>query len=230
VNGKTQVAPDSAPLHAIGVMGGTFDPIHLGHLRLAEEMAEALDLDQVRFIPAGQPPHRDMPRTSALHRLEMVRRAVAGNPRFTVDAREVEQPAPSYTVDTLTALRAELGPDRPLWLLLGADAFAGLPAWHRWSQLFALAHIAVATRPGPDDPAARPDTLAAELQQELSHRQVPAGSATGPAGTVVLQNMTALDISATRIRAILAQQGSARYLLPDAVLDYIHQHQLYPHP
>ncbi|WP_310446084.1 nicotinate-nucleotide adenylyltransferase [Thiobacillus sp.] len=217
------------PHHAIGVMGGTFDPIHLGHLRLAEEMAEALDLDQVRFIPAGQPPHRDMPRTSALHRLEMVRRAVAGNPRFTVDAREVEQPAPSYTVDTLTALRAELGSHQPLWLLLGADAFAGLPAWHRWQQLFALAHIAVATRPGSNDHTTQPDTLAAELKQELSHRQVPAGSATGPAGAVVLQNMTALDISASRIRAILARQGSARYLLPDAVLDYIHQHQLYPH-
>jgi nicotinate-nucleotide adenylyltransferase len=228
VNGTAQVAPRSAPHHAIGVMGGTFDPIHLGHLRLAEEMAEALDLDQVRFIPAGQPPHRDMPRTSASHRLEMVRRAVAGNPRFTVDAREVEKPAPSYTVDTLTALRAELGPDRPLWLLLGADAFAGLPAWHRWSQLFALAHIVVATRPDAD--AARPDALAAALQQELSHRQVPAGSATGPAGAVVFQNMTALDISATRIRAILARQGSVRYLLPDAVLDYIHQHQLYPLP
>lgn len=230
MNGKTQLARDSASHHAIGVMGGTFDPIHVGHLRLAEEMAEALALDQVRFIPAGQPPHRDMPRTSASHRLEMVRRAVAGNPRFTVDAREVEQPAPSYTVDTLTALRAEFGPDRPLWLLLGADAFAGLPAWHRWPQLFALAHIAVATRPGPDDPATRRDMLAAELQHELSHRQVPAGSATGPAGAVVLQSMTALDISASRIRAILARRGSARYLLSDAVLDYIHQHQLYPRP
>lgn len=221
-------SPPPAHHPAIGVMGGTFDPIHTGHLRMAEEMAETLNLSQVRFIPAGQPPHRGMPRTSALHRLEMVRRAVAGNPRFTVDAREVEQPAPSYTVDTLTTLRAELGPDQPLWLLLGADAFAGLPGWHEWRQLFALANIVVATR--PDAGATRPDALGAELKQELAHRQVSAGSATGPAGALVLQNMTALDISATRIRATLARQGSARYLLPDAVLDYIHHQQLYLSP
>ncbi|MHB9087566.1 MAG: nicotinate-nicotinamide nucleotide adenylyltransferase, partial [Thiobacillus sp.] len=94
---------------AIGVFGGTFDPIHFGHLRLAEEMAEGLGLARVLFIPAGQPPHRGAPRTAAPHRLEMVRRAIAGNPLFSVDAREVESPRPSYTVDTLAALRAELG-------------------------------------------------------------------------------------------------------------------------
>jgi nicotinate-nucleotide adenylyltransferase len=158
----------------------------------------------------------------------MVRCAIAGNPRFEVDAREVQRPDPSYTVDTLTALRAELGNEQPLWLLLGADAFSGLPGWHEWRQLFTLANIVVATRPDADD--IRTGKLPAELKQELSQRQVQNGSATGPAGAVVLQNMTALDISATRIRTILARQGSARYLLPDAVLDYIHQHQLYTHP
>ncbi|MDO9220438.1 MAG: nicotinate (nicotinamide) nucleotide adenylyltransferase, partial [Thiobacillus sp.] len=162
------------------------------------------------------------------HRLEMVRRAIAGNPRFEVDAREVQRPDPSYTVDTLTALRAELGNEQPLWLLLGADAFSGLPGWHQWRQLFALANIVVATR--PDAEAIQTGNLPEELKQELSQRQVQNGSATGPAGSVVLQHMTALDISATRIRATLARQGSARYLLPDAVLDYIHQHQLYTHP
>ena len=198
----------------IGIFGGTFDPIHFGHLRLAEEMAEAIGLSQVRFIPAGQPPHRGAPHTAATHRLEMVRRAIAGNPRFEVDAREVQRPDPSYTVDTLTALRAELGNEQPLWLLLGADAFSGLPGWHQWRQLFALA---------------KPERLPEDLKHELSQRQVPDGSATGPAGSVLLQPMTALDISATRIRATLARQDSARYLLPDAVLDYIHQHQLYTH-
>jgi nicotinate-nucleotide adenylyltransferase len=212
----------------IGVFGGTFDPIHFGHLRLAEEMAEGLGLSQVRFIPAGQPPHRGAPRTAATHRLEMVRRAIAGNPRFVVDAREVQRPDPSYTVDTLTALRAELGTEQALWLLLGADAFSGLPSWHQWRQLFALANIVVATR--PDAAGIQTGNLPEELKQELAQRQVQNGSATGPAGAVVLQNMTALDISATRIRATLARQGSARYLLPDAVLDYIHQHQLYTHP
>jgi nicotinate-nucleotide adenylyltransferase len=157
----------------------------------------------------------------------MVRRAIAGNPRFEVDAREVKRPVPSYTVDTLTALRAELGNEQALWLLLGADAFSGLPDWHEWRQLFALANIAVAARPGAQ--LMQPDGLPEELKHELSQRQVPDGSATGPAGSVLLQQMTALDISATRIRATLARQDSARYLLPDAVLDYIHQHQLYTH-
>lgn len=211
----------------IGIFGGTFDPIHFGHLRLAEEMAEGLGLSQVRFTPAGQPPHRGAPRTAATHRLEMVRRAIAGNPHFEVDAREVQRPNPSYTVDTLTALRAELGNEQALWLLLGADAFAGLPGWHQWRQLFALANIVVATR--PDAEGIQTGSLPEELKQELAQRQVKNGSATGSAGAVVLQNMTALDISATRIRTTLARQDSARYLLPDAVLDYIHQHQLYTH-
>lgn len=210
-------------MQAIGVFGGTFDPIHFGHLRLAEEMAEGLGLGRVRFIPAGQPPHRGAPSTAAIHRLEMVRRAIAGNPRFEVDAREVASPAPSYTVDTLTALRAELGNEQPLWLLLGADAFRGLPTWHEWRRLFQLANIAVAERPGarllqsgfmPDD-----------LKHEVSQRQ----HATGPAGAVRLRQMTPLDISATVIRDTLARRGSARYLLPDAVLDYIHEQQLYAH-
>src|SRR5512139_463856 len=108
-------------MQPIGIFGGTFDPIHFGHLRLAEEMAEAVGLERVLFIPAGQPPHRGAPRTAAAHRLEMVRRAVAGNPRFEVDPREVNRLRPSYTVDTLGELRAELGNERPLWLLLGAD-------------------------------------------------------------------------------------------------------------
>ncbi|MDQ1315879.1 MAG: putative nicotinate-nucleotide adenylyltransferase [Pseudomonadota bacterium] len=214
-------------MQPIGVFGGTFDPIHFGHLRLAEEMAEGLGLGRVRFIPAGQPPHRGAPRTAASHRLEMVRRAIAGNPCFEVDAREVASPNPSYTVDTLTALRAELGSEQPLWLLLGADAFLGLPAWHEWRRLFQLANIAVAARPGARllQSGSMPD----ELKHEVSRRQQASGSASGPAGSVLLRQMTPLDISATAIRDTLARQGSARYLLPDAVLDYIHEQQLYAH-
>jgi nicotinate-nucleotide adenylyltransferase len=212
----------------IGIFGGTFDPIHFGHLRLAEEMAEGLGLSQVRFIPAGQPPHRGAPRTAASHRLEMVRRAIAGNPLFAVDAREVQRPQPSYTVDTLTALRAELGNEQPLWLLLGADAFLGLPSWHKWRRLFELANIAVAARPGAQ--LLQTDRMSDELKHEVSQRQQAAGSVASPAGSVLLQQMTPLDISATVIRDTLARHGSARYLLPDTVLDYIHEHQLYTHP
>ena len=209
----------------IGIFGGTFDPIHLGHLRLAEEMAESIGLDRVLFIPAGQPPHRGMPHIAATHRLEMVCRAIAGNPRFVADAREVNRPCPSYTVDTLTALRGELGNEQPLWLLLGADAFLGLPGWHEWRRLFDLAHIAVAARPGAR--LLQADAMPEALKQELAQRQVNAVSAASAAGSVLLRQMTPLDISATVIRDILARHGSVRYLLPDAVLDYINEHQLY---
>jgi nicotinate-nucleotide adenylyltransferase len=208
----------------LGIFGGTFDPIHFGHLRLAEELAEAVGLSRVRFIPAGQPPHRGAPRTAPVHRLEMVRRAIAGNPRFEVDAREVQSPRPSYTVDTLAELRAELGTQQPLWLLLGADAFLDLASWHEWRRLFDLANIAVAARPGA--PLLLSDAMPPELKNEVSERQ----AAGGPAGSVLLRQTTPLDISATAIRDTLARHGSARYLLPDAVLDYIHEHQLYAHP
>jgi len=208
-----------------GILGGTFDPIHFGHLRLAEEMAGGIGLDQVRFIPAGQPPHRETPRTSATHRLEMVRRAVAGNPRFVVDAREVQRPQPSYTVDTLTELRAELGTEQPLWLLLGSDAFLGLPSWHDWQRVFELANIAVAARPGSE--LGQADAMAEPLQREVLNRKVADASAAGPSGSLLLRQMTPLEISATAIRHTLERQGSARYLLPEAVLDYIHEHQLY---
>jgi nicotinate-nucleotide adenylyltransferase len=157
----------------------------------------------------------------------MVRRAIAGNPRFVLDAREVESPRPSYTVDTLTALRVELGDAQPLWLLLGTDAFLGLPDWREWQRLFGLAHLVVAARPG-----ARPmqsDVMPEALNNELSQRAVADTPAAAPAGSVLLRQMTPLDISATAIRDILARHGSARYLLPDAVLDYIHEHQLYTH-
>ena len=209
----------------IGVFGGTFDPIHYGHLRLAEGMADALSLDRVLLIPAGQPPHRGAPRTAAGHRLEMVRRAIAGNPRFVADAREVQRPHPSYTVDTLISLRTELGDAQPLWLLLGADAFLDLPGWHEWRRLFELANIAVAERPGAR--LMQSDAIMEALKSEMSQRQVTVGTPTGPAGSVLLRATPPLDISATAIRDILARHGSARYLLPDAVLDYIHEHQLY---
>jgi nicotinate-nucleotide adenylyltransferase len=215
-------------MQPIGIFGGTFDPIHFGHLRLAEELAEAAGLSRVLFIPAGQPPHRGAPRTAASHRLGMVRRAIAGNPRFEVDAREVESLRASYTVDTLTEMRAELGNEQPLWLLLGADAFLDLPTWHQWRRLFDLAHIAVAARPGAR--LLQSDAMPELLRSEVSQRQVAGGAATSPAGSVLLRQTTPLGISATAIRDTLARHGSARYLLPDAVLDYIHEHRLYAHP
>jgi nicotinate-nucleotide adenylyltransferase len=207
-----------------GIFGGTFDPIHFGHLRMAEELADSLDLDIVRFIPAGLPPHRAAPRTDAIHRLEMTRLAIAGNPRFVLDDREVRSPQASYTVDTLTSLREDLGHDLPIWLLMGADAFLGLTTWKAWPRLFDLANLAVAHRPGYK--LTQSDMLPDPLRRELAQRQCDTPAAT-PAGSIFLKAATALDISASGIRQHLSSGTSVRYLLPDPVLGYIQQHQLY---
>lgn len=216
---------DSLPA-PLGLFGGTFDPVHFGHLRLAEESVFHLGLGGVRWIPAGHPPHRGTPQVTAAQRLEMVRRSTAGNLLFSVDAAEVEAAAPSYTVHTLLRLRAELGPMQPLVLLVGADAFAGLPSWHRWQELLELAHIAVSHRPGFPVEAA---SLPAELAAEFAARRLndAAGLRDSSAGGIMTFAMTQLDISATQIRKLLANRLSARYLLPDAVLDYIQNNSLY---
>lgn len=214
---------EAAPL---GLFGGTFDPIHNGHLRLAEEARAALALSEVCFIPAGTPPHRDTPQTPANHRLEMVRRAIAGNPAFSCDDAEVRSEGRSYTVLTLERLRAQHG-KRPLVLLLGADAFLGLAGWHRWEEITRLAHIAVADRPGHRADAL-PPALHAALGEHIS--QDTERLRTSPAGEVVRFDMTPLAISATEIRAMLRNRRSPRYLLPDSVVDYIAAHSLYSSP
>ena len=212
----------------LGLYGGTFDPVHLGHLRLAEEAVDVLGLAGVRWIPAGQPLLREVPSVAARQRLEMVRLATADNPRFSVDPAEVEADRPSYTVPTLERLRRPdvLGGERPLVLLLGADAFAGVAAWHRWETLFELAHVAVAHRPGYClEASALSAPLARTLKQRLSLD--PAVLAASPAGRIVTFAMTPLDISATRIRAALSTRESVRYLLPDALIGYLQNHRLY---
>lgn len=210
----------------LGLFGGTFDPVHGGHLRLAQEALEHLHLGSVLWVPAGQPPHRAAPRVTSRHRLDMVRLATAGNPAFVVDAAEVESEQPSYTVLTLERLRRERGADLSLVLLVGADAFAGLPTWHRWREIFDLAHVAVSHRPG--FPVDR-DSLPAELAGEFASRRLSdaAGLRAVPAGGIATFAMTQLAISATQIRQLLANGRSPRYLLPDAVLDYIDLHHLY---
>ncbi|NML26343.1 nicotinate-nucleotide adenylyltransferase [Zoogloea dura] len=209
----------------LGLFGGTFDPIHYGHLRLAETAREALGLARVRLIPAGQPPHRAAPGASGAHRLAMARLATADNPAFEIDPAEVEAQQASFTILTLERLRAALGPERPLVLLLGLDAFLGLPAWRRWEALFDFAHIAVANRPGYSlDSAALPPPLAAQL---AARHATAAGLGDTPAGRIVPFSMTPLAISATDIRSRAAAGHSLRYLLPPPVLDYISLHQLY---
>lgn len=212
-------------MHPIGILGGTFDPIHFGHLRMAQEMAESLGLGEVRFIPAARPPHRSEPHGDARHRVEMVRLAIAGNPLFALDTREFDRTGPSYMVDTLRSLRAELGSERPLALLLGTDAFLGITTWHRWQELFELAHIAVAHRPGFVLDAQSP-LMSPELGREWQQRY-RATNPEGAAGNILLREITALDISASNIRESLTHDRSPRYLLPEAVCNYIHTHHIY---
>lgn len=200
-------------MNALAIFGGTFDPIHLGHLCVAWEASELLDAE-VRIMPSGTPPHRPPPIASAAQRLAMLQVALRDQSRLTLDARELQRSGPSYTVDTMIELRVEQG-ERPIVLLLGADAFAGLPDWHGWRQLFELAHIGVLSRPGEQL------QLPAELQQAISSRRVsvPAALSTQPAGKVIELAVTAMEISATRIRELIAAGREPRYQLPAGLFD-----------
>lgn len=211
----------------IGILGGTFDPIHYGHLRLAEEMLELANLQQIRFIPTGTPPHRDTPQVSAQHRSEMVRLAIADQPAFVLDDREVRRATKCYTVDTLRELRAELGATQPLCLLMGGDAFLQLHTWHEWENLFDLAHIVVGYRPGYALEE-RIHSATPELREHYQQRLCAAGDLSQqPCGGIVELAIPKLEISATLIRSRVAEHRTIRYLLPNAVADYIHQHHLY---
>jgi nicotinate-nucleotide adenylyltransferase len=225
------VLTGSAPLliavSAIGLFGGTFDPIHFAHLRLAEEIADAFNLEQVRLIPAAVPPHRDQPEASPEHRLAMTRLAIEGNPGLCVDARELDRTGVSYTVDTLTETRAESA-SQPLCLMMGADAFVALTTWRQWQDLFDLAHVIVARRPGfPLEQLA--SSLPAALHEEYSRRLEPNPAAleTSAAGKIFTHELTALDVSATALRELVRRGASLRYLLPDPVIAYIEAHHLY---
>jgi len=200
----------------LGIFGGTFDPIHFGHLRPALEALESLALDALRFVPASRPNLRDVPQASAEQRLAMLRLAVAGQPGFAVDTRELARPGVSYTVDTLTSLREEMG-EKPLCLILGSDAFARLHCWHAWERIPRLAHIVIAHRPGWDG-----QDLAAPLEALLAERECEAEALRQrPAGGITRLAVTPLDISATRIRELCSQGREIRYLLPEAVRQYI---------
>ena len=216
------------PSGPIGVFGGTFDPVHYGHLRLAQEILEAAKLGEVRFVPSGTPPHRTRPGADAADRVEMVRLAIAGNDHFTLDDRETKRAGKGYTYDTLAELRREIGSQRSLAMLVGADAFLDLATWHRWRELFGLAHIIVAYRPGyPIDTwqARMPEPLAHEYA--VRYMQQPLAVHLAPAGGIAAVSMTGLDISATFVRTAVHAGTSPRYLLPDAVLEYIESHRLY---
>jgi nicotinate-nucleotide adenylyltransferase len=217
------LSPASTREAPLGVLGGTFNPVHYGHLRSALELVELLDLAELRLMPCAIPPHRQTPGCSAAHRAAMVELAVAADPRLSCDLREVRRDGVSYTVDSLAELRKELGPERSLVMVVGGDAALGLAGWHRWRELARYAHIAVIARPGWDLPAG------GEVGAWLGERRVgtPAALAGRPAGAVLVERLRPLDISSTEIRGMLARGSSPRFLLPDAVLDYIQTHGLY---
>jgi nicotinate-nucleotide adenylyltransferase len=213
-------------MRPLGIFGGTFDPVHYGHLRIAFELLKVLDLEEMRFIPAGQPPHRGAPACTARHRLAMVRAAIADQPGFTADSREVDRQSPSWTVTTLRELRAE-APRRPLCLVVGMDAFLGLPQWHEWLELPRLAHLVIAQRPG----ARLPDqgVLGGLLAERATARVGDLHDA--PAGCIFVHEGTPLEISSTALREMISAGRDPRYLLPDAVRAYIRDTACYvPQP
>lgn len=216
------VSLDARP---IGIFGGTFDPIHLGHLRTGFELLQSLQLSELRWIPVGNPGHREPPLAAAALRLEMVRAAVAGQPGFVIDEREVRRSGASYTVDTLEELRAE-HPTRPLCLVLGMDAFLGLTAWRRWTDILALSHLVVAHRPGWQRPGQgllrdlleqRGTTHAADLHAAL-------------AGRIYVHAVTQLEISSTGLRDIITSGRDPRFLVPEPVRVIIRETGCYAAP
>jgi nicotinate-nucleotide adenylyltransferase len=203
----------------IGIFGGTFDPVHYGHLRSALEVKEFFGLDEVRLIPSAQPPHRNSPHASAQQRTEMLRLAIENQPGLVVDTRECDRQGASFMVDTLVSLNRDYL-QHNLLLIIGSDAFTQLTSWHQWQRLFDFAHIVVLTRPGSAVPQLDPFFSARHTtdKQELSEQS---------ASKLYFQPITQLDISATKIRAMIADNRNPAFLLPDPVLAYIKLHALY---
>jgi len=206
----------------IGIFGGTFDPIHYGHLRSAFELLQALDFAEVRFIPCSDPPHRGVTYASAAQRYELVEIALAGQDGFVADDRELRRSGPSYTIDTVSALREEF-PDHPLGLIIGMDAFIGLATWHRWDEILDYAHIIVAHRPGWKAPDIG---VLGELIMEYGTHRVDDLHA-NRSGLVHIHAVTQLEIASTEIRELVAAGRDPRFLMPDAVRDAIRAMELY---
>lgn len=206
----------------IGLFGGSFDPVHLGHVATAKELRERLGLSEIRFVPAARSPLKPEV-TADGHRVAMLERALAGHPGLVLDRSELDRPPPSYTIDTLRRLRQAVGPVESVVFILGLDSFLELPRWKEWQALTALAHLLVVSRPG-SLPRFSPE-LAAWLDERRADGIDALASA--PAGRVLLVEATPRDVASRRIRsAVQAGEDTSGWLNP-AVRDYIDQHQLY---
>lgn len=212
-------------MQTIGLLGGTFNPIHFGHLRMAQELAESLSLDEVQFIPSANPPHKPPPQVSAENRAAMVKLAIADNPKFQFDGRELLRTSASYTLDTLEDLRKELGNDTSLVLIMGSDAFTKFNTWHRWQEIIGLCHIALVQRPVSSIKEPLSNDLQTFLHNHYTEHVQDLHEVS--AGLVTMQAITPLEISSTAIRNALQNKHSARYLMADSVLEYISANQLY---
>ncbi len=204
----------------LGILGGAFDPVHNGHLRLAVELQEVLELDEVRLVPTGQPPHREPAVASAEQRFLLCRAAVKGESNMQADDCEILRDGPSYAFETLRQFREEY-PDKSIVWLMGSDAFANLNKWHRSAELLELAHLVVVHRPGE---SVSEESLSAWGKYEIEQ---PTDLHRKPAGDILFHSMTLLDISSTQIRDCLRHQRSIRYLVPDSVCALIEVWGLY---
>ncbi len=210
-------------MKAIGILGGTFDPIHFGHLRIAFEVRQALGLEKVKFLPCANPPHRSLAIESFAKRVAMLELALADEPTFSIDDREYTRLGPSYTFDTLHEIRSELGQNVSLCLLVGSDAFADFDRWYRWQEILDLANIVIAQRPGK---VLWSQSRMGEIVQKYI-TQNGADIRQCSAGKIFSVAVTQLDISATLIRKLIAQGEAPKYLLPDSVWQKILNDRLY---
>jgi nicotinate-nucleotide adenylyltransferase len=212
----------------VGIFGGTFDPIHYGHLRIAEEIVETVGLQKMYFVPAGIPRLRHAPVALPQHRVEIVRLAIQKTPVFVLDEREIYRDGVSYSIDTVREFKQEFGEEIRLCFVLGVDAFIKLTEWNNWRELFNLCHFIISTRPGYMLTSIN-ELLPKELKKECSQRWVSSADSlkNDTSGLIFIASTTMLDISATSIRAHIAAGRSVRYLVPDIAINYISANKLY---
>ncbi len=214
--------------NSIGILGGTFDPIHFAHLRLAEEIKEEFSINELRLIPSATPPHRSNPIATAAQRIAMLNMAIIDNPSLKIDDREANRPGPSFTVDTLREIRLEADPNQPIVLIMGIDAFLKLHTWHEWKAIFNLANIVIAQRSGYEKKNVLDQTnsvFKSEIEPRITENKN--SFMRNISGKIFLYQFTGLSISSTMVRKFINQDRSLKYLIPDSIRNYIKREGLY---